>query len=68
MVSGGPAAQADIQPGDVIISIEGDTVRSVEDFLARLRRRNPGDRIEVEFVRDGARRTVTVVLAGRPTS
>jgi S1-C subfamily serine protease len=68
VVPGGPAAQAGIQPGDVIVSIEGEAVRSVEDFLAKLRPRNPGDRIEVEAIRDGARRTVTVLLGERPTS
>lgn len=68
VVSGGPAAQAGIQPGDIIVSIGGEPVRSVEDFLAKFRRRNPGERIEVEFARDGTRRTVTVVLAERPAS
>lgn len=68
VVAGGPAAHAGIQPGDVIVSMGGDPVRSVEDFLAKLRRRNPGDRIEVEFVREGAGHSVTVVLAERPAS
>lgn len=66
VVAGGPAQAAGIRPGDVIVSIGGSGVRSLEGFLAAIRRRGPGDRLEVGILRDGRRLTVTVVLAERP--
>ena len=66
VVAGGPAAAAGIRAGDVIVSINGADVRSVEGFLSAVRRHEPGDRMEVGVLRDGQRQTVTLVLAERP--
>ena len=65
VVHGGPAAAAGIRPGDLIVSVEGKTVGSVEDFLAQIRGRAPGDQVRVTIVRDRREREVTVTLAER---
>ncbi|MDQ3385476.1 MAG: PDZ domain-containing protein, partial [Actinomycetota bacterium] len=65
---GGPADQAGIEPGDLVTALEGEEVRSVEDFLGFLRRSERGDVVEVELVRDGDEMTIDVTLAGRPSS
>ena len=62
----GPADQAGIEPGDLVTAVEGEEVRSVEDFLGLLRRSERGDVVEVELLRDGEELTVEVTLAGRP--
>lgn len=67
VVSGGPAEAAGLRPGDVIVTMDGRDVRSLEDFLASLRRHEPGDRVEVGVVRDGQPLTVGVVVAERPS-
>ncbi len=67
VVPGGPAQAAGIRPGDVIVIIGGNEIRSLEGFLAELRRHDPGDRLEVGVIRDDERLTVTVVLAERPS-
>lgn len=64
-VSGGPAAEAGIQPGDAIVAIGGERVRRIEDVYAALRQRSPGDSLQVTVVRDGERRTFEVTLAQR---
>ncbi len=61
----GPAGRAGLRPGDVITRIDGRDVEIVEDVIAALRRRAPGDRIAVEYLRDGQRRRTSVTLAGR---
>ncbi|MGH9009068.1 MAG: S1C family serine protease [Acidimicrobiia bacterium] len=66
VVRGAPAEAAGIRPGDVIVATGADEVRSVEGFLAQLRGRDPGDRLEVDVVRDGQRLTLSVVLGERP--
>jgi S1-C subfamily serine protease len=66
VVGGGPADDAGIEPGDVIVSLGGEPVRTVEEFLADLRGFDPGDDVPVEVLRDGDRRSVDVTLAERP--
>ncbi len=62
----GPAGEAGMEPGDLVTAVDGEEVRSVEDFLGFIRRSEPGDDVEVEVLRDGDERTVEVTLAGRP--
>jgi len=62
----GPAAQAGLQRGDVILAIDGEPIRSRQQALLLVARMNPGDRIEIDAWRDGKRFTVTLVVAERP--
>jgi serine protease DegQ len=61
---GSGAARAGIRPGDVIVSLDGKRIETVEDLFAELNQRRPGERVSVTVVRDGKRRRVTVVLGG----
>ena len=63
----GPAGKAGVRSGEVIVSFSGEKVSAVEDLFALLRRRDPGDRVELVLVDEsGDRRTVEVTLADRP--
>ena len=64
--SGSAAARAGLERGDVIVEFAGVTVRTVEDVLAELRRRNPGDDVSLVVVRDGDRRELDLRLDERP--
>ncbi len=66
VVEDGPADDAGIEPGDVIVALADEPVRTVEDFLVELRDYEPGDELSVEVVRDGDRRTFDVRLSERP--
>ncbi|WP_223168149.1 S1C family serine protease [Nonomuraea sp. SYSU D8015] len=66
VVAGGPAADAGLQPGDVITSLSGQPVRSTEDVLDKLREVRPGTHISLEVWRDGEARKVTVTVGERP--
>jgi S1-C subfamily serine protease len=68
VVSGGPAAKAGMQPGDVITAMNGKQVSNVEDFLSVLRPLSPGVTVTVDYLRGQAKREAKVVLADRPTS
>ena len=48
-----PAAQAGIQPYDVIATIEGESIDSRDDYVARIYDFRPGDRVQVRLIRDG---------------
>ncbi len=64
--SNGPAARAGIQAEDIIIAVDGKTVNNWNDFIRELLTRRPGDRIALEIVRSGSRRTMEITLAERP--
>jgi serine protease DegQ len=67
LVPGGPAEQAGVQPGDIVLAVDGQPTRTPETFLAVLRAHGPGDTI-VAAVRgtDGALRDVRVTVTDRP--
>lgn len=52
--STGTAARAGISAGDVITSIRGEPAESAEIFHGYLKSLNPGDRVHVRVLRDGA--------------
>ncbi len=63
---GSPAANAGIRPGDVLIRAADRPLATVEDFLAAVRTRSPGESLQVTFARGGDEQTVTVRLGERP--
>lgn len=58
---GGAAAQAGIQPGDVILKINGETTSATE-LPAAIAMLNPGSNVNLEVWRDHATRNVSVKL------
>jgi putative serine protease PepD len=64
--AGGPAAEAGIQPGDVITEVDGDQVRDPEDVAQAIENNKPGDRIDVKVRRGGSEQTIQVTLGERP--
>jgi putative serine protease PepD len=65
---GGPADKAGIEPGDLIVEVEGERITNADELIVAIRRRVPGSRISVTYVRDGHRSTVTVVLGSQRSS
>jgi S1-C subfamily serine protease len=63
---GGPADRAGIQPGDVLISLAGRPLDSVEQLFAALRLHRPGQEVAVVLLRDGKRQSVKVRLSKTP--
>jgi S1-C subfamily serine protease len=53
--------------GDIIVAIDGRRVEDGDDIGAIVARHRPGDRVRVEVVRDGDRKTIAVRLGTRPT-
>ncbi len=65
--SGTPAADAGLQVGDVITAVDGDAVSSASALQAAIDAKHPGDRVIVDYVRNGAHHSVTVTLGTRPS-
>ena len=65
--SDGPAAQAGIKQGEVIVAIDGQTIASSEDLGSVLERLQPNQTVPVTVVAaDGSRSTIDVTLGSRP--
>ena len=63
----GPADEVGIGEGDVIVSVDGTSVRTPDDLGTVLDALAPGDTVSVELVEAGGEtRTVEVELAARP--
>ena len=62
----GPAAQARIRPGDVIVEFDGKKVESSTDIHNWAAATAPGTRIKIGLLRDGQRTDVYATLSERP--
>lgn len=61
----GPADQAGLTLGDVVLSVEGERVARLGDLLGQLTEDRVGKPVSVELLRGGARATVSVTLGAR---
>jgi putative serine protease PepD len=66
--AGSPAAEAGLQPGDVIVALDDQPVNGAESLTASVRERSAGERATVTFVRDGQTETAEVTFAVREES
>jgi putative serine protease PepD len=63
---GSPAAKAGLQPGDLVVAIDGQSVADYGELGARIRGHRPGDKVTLKVVRDGNETTITATLSERP--
>jgi serine protease Do len=59
---GGPAAEAGIQQGDVLLSLDGEPLETAGDLQQEVAERSPGDAVALQLLRDGETREVQVEL------
>jgi putative serine protease PepD len=62
LTPGGGAGRAGLQPGDLIVQVEGEEVTSVDELILAIRSHKVGDTLTLTYVRDGRTRTAEVTL------
>lgn len=64
---GSPAQKAGLQSGDVLVTFNGKPVTDSRHLKLTVATVPPGQKVKTEVLRDGARKTVEVAIAARPT-
>lgn len=54
--------EAGLKEGDIIVSVDGKAVNNVSMLQEMVARKRPGDKVEVEYLRDGKKNKVTATL------
>jgi serine protease Do/serine protease DegQ len=65
IVPGSPAAAAGLQVGDVVVAVNGKSVAHASSLRSAIGLTPPGQEIELEIVRNGASRTLSVAIGAR---
>ncbi|HEX4183888.1 MAG TPA: PDZ domain-containing protein, partial [Caulobacteraceae bacterium] len=67
LTPGGPSERAGLQPGDVVLKMDGADIDSASDLTRRVAMAHGGDNVRLEIRRDGKVRQVDVRSGIRPT-
>ena len=62
VVDGSPADKAGIQPGDIIIGLDGSKITTVEDLTSAVQAKKIGDKLTVDIVRKDEKLTLSVIV------
>ena len=64
VVEKGGAAEAGLQKGDIVISVDGTEVGTMNKINTIMVSHKPGDRVEIKYLRNGEENSVVVTLTG----
>jgi Do/DeqQ family serine protease len=59
------AADAGLKAGDIIIGLEGKRIKSSPELLEEVAKRRPGNKINLELIRNGTTKKIDVFLKGK---
>ena len=65
--SGGPADKAGIKAGDIIVTVDGRSIKDGDDLVNEIASRRPGSTIRLGYIRDGKPQDTTVTIGDRDT-
>jgi len=62
VAAGSAAEKGGLQAGDVVVKADGSAVESAYELIIAVRSHDPGDSMQITYVRDGSEHTITVTL------
>ncbi len=66
-VPGGPSARAGLMSGDVVVAINGVSVKTSTELTREVAKRRPGDALKLDVIREGKHRIIEVRSGTRPS-
>ena len=67
LVPGGPAAKGGVQPGDVVVAVNGHDVANASELTREVAKVHAGDTIKLDLYRNGKPKTVDILAGLRPS-
>jgi serine protease Do len=65
VAKGGPADQAGIKVGDIIVSVDGNSIKDGNDLVDIISARHPGSTAKIGYLRSGQQQSATVTIQDR---
>jgi serine protease Do len=62
---GGPAEKAGLKSGDIILTIDGRSIKDGDDMVNEIASRRPGSSVRLGYLRDGKQADTTVAIGDR---
>ena len=59
---GSPAEQANLESGDIIVTVNGRAIDDATELVVEIRNHAPGEKIDVEYTRNGQVAAATLAL------
>jgi serine protease Do len=66
VLPGEPADEAGLRHGDIVVEVDGETVTDTRFLIDYVSAKGPGERVELDVLREGEPRSLTVNLTERP--
>ncbi len=67
VMAGEPADKAGINPGDIVLSVDGRSVANTRELIDYVSSKAPEEKVDLEVLRNGKKLTKTVELKERPS-
>ncbi len=68
IIEDSPAAEAGLQPGDVVVEVNGKAIESAASLRNQVGLSRVGEKLKLTFIREGKRRNITIKVAERETT
>lgn len=68
VTEGTEAEKAGVQAGDVIVGVDDERIRSMDELILAVRRRAVGDEVTLTLYRDGEEMTLEMLVGVKPSS
>jgi len=66
IAKGGPAHNAGIRPGDIVVQAGDHSVKRMKDLMTEVSKHRPGETLEVTVLRNNKEKTLMIELEAPP--
>ena len=68
VMPGTSAEKAGLKSGDIVVSVDGKPVKTIDDLIAAVRKKNVGDKISITYYDNGTKKTADLTIQEEPAN